>query len=1565
MTLIFTQRKKIALALLLIISFNIFSPTLSYALTSGPTQPETQAFQPAGTTDMVDTFTGGFKYNIPLLDVDGYPVNLNYQSGVGMDDEASWAGLGWNVNIGAINRQLRGLPDDFSGDQVVTEHYTKPKVTVGGTVRVKGELGGHGKSINGSLSLGIFSDNYTGIGAEVGANAGMKFSLTNDGLLTAGLGVGIVSNTSEGVSLSPFANLSISSNKDAAITSSAGLSASLGYNTRSGMKSLSLGSSFNVGNQDISLATATISYNTEPISPKIQIPYKSTYGSISIAVGGAFGPVFLGGEPSGYKSTRRVNGDIFPNPAYGFLYANVGKDQANALMDFTREKENPVIPELPNLAIPVHTPDIFSYTSQAGGGQFKLYRGGTGAFFDNEVNEKSENQTAGLDLGFGWGFHGGVTYFEQNSSNSTRKWKNGNAYLAKGDFQNNDNTLQSAYTEPVYFKQIGEKTMIDNDMDTKLDSTKALAVKINSRNSEESFREKPITNSLIRNKRELRSTNISYLNALEASRFGLDKKIKNYPLNQVVGFIPKPVADSISRTPNPYFSRYGHLSEMTVTTPEGKRMVYGIPTYNTRMEEYTFAIGKKVSDYNVLPNDNQVVLSPNIISNTAIKNPRKGIDHYYNKQTTPAYATSFLLTGILSPDYVDVTGNGISFDDDLGTAIKFNYSKLAYNYKWRTPYAAQSATVNKAQLADADDDKATVIYGEKELWYTHSIETKTKIAYFFTADRNDALGVKGLSGGQDVSQKQKCLTEIRLYSKSDMSKPIKVVKFTYDYSLCPGIPNNLNYGTTNNTNLGKLTLKSVWFEYGTSKKGENRKYLFAYDNRETGVIYANMLSDRWGTYKPAADNAPFALNNEEFPYVAQDMNKSVDAILPTSPQATPNKDKLDKYAGLWNLNKITLPTGGIIDITYEANDYAYVQNKKAMVMTELKGLVDANFASTDLINAKGIKVILPETIPPNITDTTNWFKRNYLNSSDYIYTKFFVKMANENSANTLDEDGNYDFNPCYSKITRVGIKNNNEAYIFLEDRTEGNVTRNPIIFSAWQRIKNDYPRFAYPGFDRRVDDGSAESGFEQAVDAVLDAVGNLSELKRSFYEKAQKNNYANELKPTKSFVRLTKANGFKLGGGARVQKIQISDSWDAMNSGQAGIAASTYGQYYEYTTTEDGKTISSGVAAYEPSIGADENPLRQPVPYIQRIKGTVGNYFNLEEPFGESFYPAPTVGYSKVTVTNLDENGNKDPNLLMGYIVDEFYTAKEFPALVSVLPIIKNDVNPTARYSFLGSTAYSQATYSQGYSIQLNDMHGKAKANRIFNKAGAEISSTQYIYNAEKVGASEMRLVNKVNVINQNGGVSANQVIGREVEFFTDVREQESMNTGRAINIGLDVIPIFFFPLFLPHFPGRDNTEQKIFRSVCGMKVSQYYGVIDKVVKRIDGAEITTQNEAFDGLTGEALVTSTQNEFKNKIYSVNLPAYWVYKGMGGAYKNMGAIITGLSTDATTGIIPDTYAAYLEAGDELANTSFLFGKPEQHYWVANGSVLGKKILIDKDGKIIKNLRSKSLFFTVGN
>ncbi|MEX2235383.1 MAG: hypothetical protein WD824_24680 [Cyclobacteriaceae bacterium] len=67
-------------------SLNVFVPSVSFALTAGPSAPEFSSFEPVDTTDMVNLVTGDFIYNTPILEVPGpeggYPLSLSYHAGI-------------------------------------------------------------------------------------------------------------------------------------------------------------------------------------------------------------------------------------------------------------------------------------------------------------------------------------------------------------------------------------------------------------------------------------------------------------------------------------------------------------------------------------------------------------------------------------------------------------------------------------------------------------------------------------------------------------------------------------------------------------------------------------------------------------------------------------------------------------------------------------------------------------------------------------------------------------------------------------------------------------------------------------------------------------------------------------------------------------------------------------------------------------------------------------------------------------------------------------------------------------------------------------------------------------------------------------------------------------------------------------------------------------------------------------------------------------------------------------------------------------------------------------------
>ena len=101
-------RKTIAVFLSVLTLQSALLPSISFALTSGPSMPEYSSFEPVDASDMVNLFSGDLTYNMPLLTVPspegGYPLSLAYHAGIELNQEASWVGLGWTLNPGAIRR---------------------------------------------------------------------------------------------------------------------------------------------------------------------------------------------------------------------------------------------------------------------------------------------------------------------------------------------------------------------------------------------------------------------------------------------------------------------------------------------------------------------------------------------------------------------------------------------------------------------------------------------------------------------------------------------------------------------------------------------------------------------------------------------------------------------------------------------------------------------------------------------------------------------------------------------------------------------------------------------------------------------------------------------------------------------------------------------------------------------------------------------------------------------------------------------------------------------------------------------------------------------------------------------------------------------------------------------------------------------------------------------------------------------------------------------------------------------------------------------------------------------
>ncbi|HUC80964.1 MAG TPA: hypothetical protein VMR70_08615 [Flavisolibacter sp.] len=1582
------NRKKFAALLFLVLLTETLAPNLALALTSGPAQPEMKSFEPVGTSDMVDLFTGDFTYNIPLVDVGGYPINLSYHSGSGMDDEASWVGLGWSLNPGVINRQMRGLPDDFNGqDEVVKEKNMKDHITKGINVKVKVDLLGvpglkkaakkkkKKIKVSPSISLGVKYDNYRGIGTQLGVNSGLSIGEVVSGTKTAGLGSEETAEPSFiptgsvnfGLNLSSMdgasTNLNFNVIKNATEQSNYSLSGSVGfpYNSRAGLQGMTLGASFS-NNKSSSylerkLLSQLTSYNSSisfvgnTYTPTIDFPTKNNAYTVDISGGGQLQLFYLGGGITGFYSKQQLAYNKINKPAYGFLYSQNGKDDINALMDLNREKDIPYSEKINYLPIPVPTNDLYSVSSQVGGGQYRIHRGGSGVFFDPQTEGIANDLSLGIELGAGTYFDIGGDFHFQKTSTTSKKWTGRNAFLGIADYKAHPNPLH----EEAYFKRVGEPVITDAMYALKINGTSAVAAKLQDKLFERGLDGAGVSaewrtsnkgvfapGAIAREKRDVRNNSFSYLTAAEASAHGFSKTIQSYPLNTIVlaNCVNESMVENVQRV-DPAFSapasgfsktkkrRPHHISEITITAEDGKRMMYGIPVYNTYQEEVSFSVDEDLSKRA----DGIINYHHNDASGDNSPRNSKGRDNYFSREKMPGYATSYLLTEILSADYVDKKGDGVT-DDDLGTAVKLNYTRISQDYKWRTPY--EKANYNEGFLSDKKDDKASYVYGEKEVWYMHSLESKTMVAMFIMEDREDGLGVLNSAGGRDAGMRLKKLKEIRLYSKADLvtnkanisaAVPIKTVHFEYDYSTQSNLPNNVSGG-------GKLTLKKVYFTFNSNGKGRLNPYEFHYKSDVQYNNYAHRQYDRWGSFKSAAAN-PGGLNNSEFPYTLEDRSLT------------------DHFAGLWQLNKITLPSGGEINVTYESDDYAYVQNRRASEMCFLSG-INATGSTSGLIDADEVFIRLPRPLSSfgnfsNDVERKNALRYRYFDKLDYLYFKFFID---------LNGKGNKEFVPGYAKILDFRYVNDNTVAVKLEKwGDERGRATNPVAFTAWQFMKDNLPRLAYPGYENLDDDGS---DFKKAVQSLVNALGSIKELTQGFSGIARRQGYCDKVDLEKSWVRLTSSDLSKMGGGARVKTVTISDAWSEMVGSGNGKTAS-YTQAYSYTTQADDETgrqieISSGVASYEPLIGSDENPFHKPVFYQQKVPLFLTNHSYLEEPFGESFFPSPVVGYSRVTVKNI---GADQSVTSTGTVVNEFYTAKDYPTKVQTLTLEKRKPGFEKILKLLRISIRDLVGLSQGYAVENNDMHGKPKMTIVQNQGGSEISKQEYFYKNENDLAETKSLSNNVQLLYPDGQ-QREGIIGQEVEVFTDMRQQTTENYGLGIQAsgGSGAVAIWPIPFV---FPGvGPNNEYRNYRASSTIKLVNKFSLLEKVIKTENGSSITTENIAWDPKTGEVLLTKVQNEFDDPVYNFTYPAHWAYERMGQAYQNIGTYLAGFSTNAQ-GIILN--ASYLHGpenillpGDELIDLN-----TTKKYWVVFTN--GNYRLINEKGQVaivynasIKVLRS---------
>ena len=717
------------------------------------------------------------------------------------------------------------------------------------------------------------------------------------------------------------------------------------------------------------------------------------------------------------------------------------------------------------------------------------------------------------------------------------------------------------------------------------------------------------------------------------------------------------------------------------------------------------------------------------------------------------------------------------------------------------------------------------------------------------------------------------LNKISLYTRAEFKNesktpeeriPVKEAHFDYTYELCPGVDNNTQ-------NTGKLTLSKMWFTHGKNQRGRLNPYVFhyqdgdRYDNgnkiaasgEDHNPGYSQHNFDRWGNYKPGTGP-----ENLDFPYTDQD-----------------NKANLDYNVAAWSLKQIELPSGGLVKVHYESDDYGYVQNKTAMQMTDVVAMgtnnpnevdpqthvFNPNVSPDQLEKDSNLRVYFRLENPVEIDFTgltddqkndlvrdagqrvvdryidfkSQQFQSNGHLSSPQLYfkTKINLEKMGENPPlwEWIAGYANVDIStPEARGILREAANGPfTIGYITLMPIARKQIDYHPFAAAAYQHLQTQQADLAYRHiYDTRYAPKNMEdlANIEQHIVNMAKFIAQVPKMFENYYEGCWDRGWARQVDLDKTWIRLNSADKVKYGGGLRVKKLELCDNWSAMTQGEED--ESIYGQTYRYETEELQKdpvtnqhemvTISSGVATYEPVIGGDETALRMARKFRKHLALKANRNLYAELPVNESLFPGPHVGYSKVTVKSLVSAKRAGENVAgipegfyatTGATVSEYYTAKDFPTIVDETAIDRYERKP----KFNIVSYKRKMTRSQGYSIMLNDMHGKPK--RVDNYPqdnqgnilyDAPTSWVKYEYQTEPVrvnGEEALKLNNTVSIVNPDGSTEE-KIIGQEIEMVLDLREHTDQTKTFGGNFNTDwVLPTPYppIPIVIPSYSKNTN----------------------------------------------------------------------------------------------------------------------------------------------------------------
>ncbi|MCC6330839.1 MAG: hypothetical protein IT218_02615 [Ignavibacteria bacterium] len=485
----------------------------------------------------------------------------------------------------------------------------------------------------------------------------------------------------------------------------------------------------------MTLVGSLSSYGISLLSPRVlnTSSPQFTGQNYRVAVRTKISPIpFLPGEVGlsiGFEGSyaRQETAKAIDGKAYGMLYLGRTKllnaeDRKKVLYDYTSDRENPFTQRDRYLYAPSLSPDVYRLSGESLGGSFQAHNRKVGVVHPAQRSSNTTIIDVSLRLGFGTANGVGGVSTAGFQKIKVMPWTSPSSYA----FANYTDTAESWYDgEPVFFRFVGDLGgYIQRTSTTKPE-------RLSASRSGVVFDTTGTRMMVNAGARSGRSSNISYVTNREMAA-------------QASGGYYRRARTPSSRM-NLYMDRSepaiaDQVGEFSVTNEGGVTYTYGLPVY---------ARNEKSLYYGTVGNWGDILRT----------NPSQDRAYYAKAKVVSGqikldpYASTHLLTQIVSSDYVDRSGNGPS-PDDYGSYTLFNYKRTAgtytksYNsgdssflwYRWRSPYTAQlnseGRLIDNKLPGDARDNRGIVNSGEKEVYFLESVETKTHKAYFVTNKTN-------------------------------------------------------------------------------------------------------------------------------------------------------------------------------------------------------------------------------------------------------------------------------------------------------------------------------------------------------------------------------------------------------------------------------------------------------------------------------------------------------------------------------------------------------------------------------------------------------------------------------------------------------------------------------------------------------------------------------------------------------------------------------------------------------------------------------------------------------------